>query len=248
MQYFAKAEDAVKNSDSVYRNRVNKAEQSLRYTILEVNSKLDTSSKTTPYYLSVLDAFKAEADRGKADLLDEGKTKTVDYYNDEKNYLQNRTVPHLAKGASLKIINPAGYFPKQDLQTLFDGILGNKTRDSKWVAFDKSPVEFVIDLGKQVSFKTIKMNFIHDPDFLTFLPDSITFSISDNGKDFNQIGQVKNNWTGLGVKEYIKTFQFTTSSPQVSRYIKVDIRMINTLSYIVYKKQPVMLCDEVIVL
>jgi hypothetical protein len=248
MQYFAKAEEAVKNSDSVYRNRVNKAEQSLRYTILEVNSKQDDDPKNTAYYLDVLDKFKAEADKEKADLVDEGRTKTADYYNDDKIYLKNRLVHNLAAGAFAQIISPKEYIPKQDLKILFDGILGNKVRDSKWVSFEKSYVEFVIDMGKPVSFDTIKMNFIHDPDFLTFLPDSITFSISNNSKDFTQIGQVKNTWTGLGVKGAIKTFQFVSPAPKNSRYIKIGIKMIDTSSYIIYNKQPVMLCDEVIVL
>lgn len=247
-QYFDKAEAAVKNEgDTVYRNRINKAAQSLRYAILEVNSKLDTSAKKINYYLNVLDAFKKEADKLQADLLDEGKTKTVDYYYDDKNYLQHRIVPNLAAGATAKIIDPAGYVPKQSLSTLFDGILGNKTRDSKWVSFQNGYIELIIKLSKPVSFKMIKMDFIHDPDFFTLLPQSITYSISDNGKDFSKIGTASNTWTNLGVKAAIKTFQIPLSSPKISRFIKISIKMIDTSSYVIYKKQPVMMSDEIII-
>lgn len=247
-QYFSQAITAVKNEDPVYSKRIQTAMQSLRYVILEVEAKQDADSKNDAYYVSQLDEFHSVAKIEKQDLLDEGTVKLDDYYKENGNYLKTRLVKNLAKGATAKIISPPGYMPFGGLSTLFDGILGNKQSDGKWIAFDKTYVEMVVDLGAAKSFDSISMNFIHDPVFITQLPSSVIFSVSDDGNNFKELGVAKNIWPGMGVKKEIKTFRFVCAAKVKTRYIKIAMRMVNFSMYNNLEKPQAMRCDEVIIL
>lgn len=247
-QYFSQAITAVKNEDPVYSKRVQTAMQPLRYIILEVEAKQDADSKNDTYYVSQLDEFHSVAKKEKQDLLDEGTVKLDDYYKENENYLKKRLVENLAKGAAAKIISPQGYLPSGGLSALFDGILGNKQSDNKWIAFDQPYVEMVVDLGAAKFFDSISMNFMHDPVFITQLPSSVIFSVSDDGTNFKDLGVAKNIWPGMGVKKEIKTFRFVCKSRTKTRYVKIAMRMVNFSMYNNLEKPQAMRCDEVIIL
>ncbi len=246
-QFFANAENEVKN-DSIYFKRVQIAEQSIRYAVLEGESKEDTSAKNVNYYLSMLNDFKRVAKEAKVNRVAEGNVTVDSFYNENTTYQKTKRIKHLALGAAAKITDPSGYSPGVSLNALFDGMKGDKTTDKKWVPFEKPFIELIVDLKKTISFDTILMNFIHDPAHLALLPESITFAVSNDNTNFTNIGIVKNSWANLGLKKEIKTFRLAAASKNTARYIKINIKMINSSSYIINDKPPVMLCDEIIVL
>jgi hypothetical protein len=152
----------------------------------------------------------------------------------------------LAANASAVIINPA-LFSVNNLSNLFDKTLGNKTIDSKWVAFKQPYIELVIDLKKQVSIDSISATFMHNPSFKVQLPESVKYSVSDNGNNFTDIGIAKNIWAGLGIKEELKTFAVKAPVNTTIRYIKLSFKMVNSPNITGDDLPQSMLCDEVIV-
>ncbi|MEP6466787.1 MAG: DUF4838 domain-containing protein [Parafilimonas sp.] len=240
-QYFNSAKNAVAQN-AVYLQRVQNAEQSIRYTILDGMKKLNISADTVNY-ANVLSDFKNVAATAKVDKIEEGNASLNDFVADQEAYEKNNIVKNLAAGASLTVTNPASYSVK-NADNLFDKSLGNKTIDEKWVAFQQQNIELVIDMKKAVNIDSISARFMHNPQLKVNLPEYIKYAVSTNGKSFTDIGVAKNIWAGMGVKEDIKNFVLKTSGNTTARYIKMNIKMVGSANI---DSSQSMLCDEIIV-
>ena len=79
------------------------------------------------------------------------------------------------------------------------------------------------------------------------MPEYIKYAVSNDGKNFTDIGTAKNIWAGMGVKEDLKTFVLTPSSNTNARYIKMNFKMVSSANSTGDASSQSMLCDEIIV-
>jgi len=88
-----------------------------------------------------------------------------------------------------------------------------------WQGYSGQNIEVTVDLGKQMSVKKLAAGFIQDEYSWVFMPDSVGFFASNDGKTFTKVGlvvnDVPNNQGGVLVKE------FAVSVSQRSKFVKL---------------------------
>ncbi|HNV49529.1 MAG: GH92 family glycosyl hydrolase [Bacteroidales bacterium] len=97
---------------------------------------------------------------------------------------------------------------------------GNDFRTGRWQGYEGVNLEAVVDLGKTMRISTLSTGFFQDVNAWIFMPEFVEYSISDDGKKFRFIGNVKNpisedDWN-------IQSHDFTLKfAPISTRYIKI---------------------------
>ena len=104
---------------------------------------------------------------------------------------------------------------------LTDGLRGSSDhRDGCWQGFLGNDMEVLIDLGKIQPVRTVAITFLQNNASWIFLPDSVIFSLSPNGKRFHSINELGNTITKKTDKPIIQEFsQIFPDTP--ARFIKV---------------------------
>lgn len=79
-------------------------------------------------------------------------------------------------------------------QTLLNGLYGSSSHtDGQWLGFKGKNMELVIDMGESISVNRIQLNALAMPGRWIFLPRNITVSVSDDGKAYEQAGNIGHN-------------------------------------------------------
>lgn len=110
------------------------------------------------------------------------------------------------------------------LALITDGITasGDTESDPQWVGFKTKDAELVIDFGKPVKIKKVRIGFLQNEEICANAPQEVRLEVSNNGWDyqgFKKLAPVSNT-PGIGRKEY-STSVFNTTA----RYLY--IRLIN---------------------
>jgi alpha-L-fucosidase len=113
-------------------------------------------------------------------------------------------------------------YPGSGVYTLVDGALGTYNfKDGKWQGFHGTDAEAVIDLGKIKPIRKLSWRFLESTGSYIFLPGSVEYSISDNGKEFRTLKAIVNDETGRQDKiPFIKSFDAFPENIQ-ARYIRI---------------------------
>jgi len=75
---------------------------------------------------------------------------------------------------------------------LVDGILGSDNfKDGSWQGFEGNDLDVVIDLGKTIQVKRIKLNFLSDNASWIFLPKQVSVQVSEDGITYKNPGDNK---------------------------------------------------------
>ncbi|MCF8368347.1 MAG: GH92 family glycosyl hydrolase [Bacteroidales bacterium] len=92
-------------------------------------------------------------------------------------------------------------------------------RTGAWQGYQGVDINAVVDLGNIKLINKLEMGFLQDVGAWIFMPLEVQFYVSNNGKDFQSIGIVKNDVSermlGVNIKNF--TLNFSTKA----RYIKV---------------------------
>ncbi len=112
-------------------------------------------------------------------------------------------------------------YPSRGALSLVDGLRGTPNhRDGKWMGFEGNDLEATIDFGKSRDIRKVTIGFIKAEKSWIFLPRSIEFSVSENGKSFRTVGLTLKNemkrLAGEGVNNIPKEFKGLRA-----RYLKV---------------------------
>lgn len=112
-------------------------------------------------------------------------------------------------------------YPSRGALSLVDGLRGTSNhRDGKWMGFEGNDLEATIDFGKSRDIRKVTIGFIKAEKSWIFLPRSIEFSVSENGKSFRTVGLTLKNemkrLAGEGVNNIPKEFKGLRA-----RYLKV---------------------------
>lgn len=92
-------------------------------------------------------------------------------------------------------------------------------RTGAWQGYEGNNLEATIDLGSIQLISSLEVGFLQDVGAWIFFPKQVTFSVSNNGKDFQNIGTIKNNVSQKESDVQIKNFSLNFSAK--TRYIKV---------------------------
>ncbi len=103
---------------------------------------------------------------------------------------------------------------------LTDGIRGTDALNKYWHGFDGEDLIATIDLGEEKSIQEITLGCLqHYRDWI-FLPQSVIYQISNDGKNFTEIGSIQNTISVDEKNTIIKNFTLYFAI-QKARYIKV---------------------------
>lgn len=140
-----------------------------------------------------------------------------------KQNLTGRSVMiHKAIGKKVKYLQPYNYrYTGGGDEALIDGLRGTVNwRSGNWQGFRKNDMEVVIDMEQVVPIRSVFVTFLHHPESWIFMPDSVIFSLSSDGKKYHSINEQRNDLSlkqkGPSIKPYSQLFPDTPA-----RYIKV---------------------------
>ncbi len=104
---------------------------------------------------------------------------------------------------------------------LIDGIQGGADyRAGTWQGFEGENFAATVDLGTTKKLEAVRINFFQDENSWIFMPDSVVFFISMDGKKFTRIGKQINDVPKLKTGAIQKLF-FAAAQGQQARYVQV---------------------------
>ncbi|MCX6243554.1 MAG: family 20 glycosylhydrolase [Bacteroidetes bacterium] len=129
---------------------------------------------------------------------------------------------HKAIGKKVKYLELYSYrYTGGGDEALVDGLRGTvEFRQGNWQGFLGNNLDLIIDMGTVQPIKTIFVTFLQSSKSWIFFPDSVTFSLSSNGKKFHSINEYLNTDPKKIEETVIK--QFSNSFPDTpARFIRV---------------------------
>jgi len=130
-------------------------------------------------------------------------------------------VQHLGVGKPVKLINNATpRYSQKGVEVLADGILATTTfNDGNWIGLHGEDLDVVVDLGKIHSLSKISVNFLENQESWIFLPNSVEFLLSEDGKAFSTIKKIP---LTLEKKPHKSIITFSEDlDDQSARYVRV---------------------------
>ncbi|MEO6704460.1 MAG: discoidin domain-containing protein, partial [Ginsengibacter sp.] len=94
-----------------------------------------------------------------------------------------------------------------------------------WHAFNGNDLIAEIDLGQEIPVQKITIGCLQQYSDWIFLPQSVTYEISNDGKSFTNLGTIKNTISPDEKSAIIKDFTINFAQ-QKARYIRVSAKNI----------------------
>jgi hexosaminidase len=131
---------------------------------------------------------------------------------------------HKAIGKNVTYMYPVSkYYMADGPNSLTDGVRGTDNVSRYWHGFDGNDLIATIDMGAETDVQKITIGCLqHYKDWI-FLPQSVTYSVSNDGENFTDLGTVENTISpdekGFIIKDFTLNF-----SMQKARYIRVTAK------------------------
>ena len=137
---------------------------------------------------------------------------------------QQKFVVHKAIGRDVIYTNPvSSYYRADGPNSLTDGVRGTNAVGKYWHGFYAKDLVATIDLGAETDIRQISIGCLQHYSDWIFLPQSVTYEISNDGKNFVSIGTIKNTISPDEKESIIKDFTLDFSS-QKTRFIRVTAK------------------------
>ena len=136
-----------------------------------------------------------------------------------------RFVAHKALGQSPRLTYPFSnrYKGGGDIG-LVNGLRGSKFHtDGLWQGFEKDDLVAEIDLGNSMKLKKITVGFLHNINSWIFLPISVEFAVSGDGRDFEAIATVKSDVSPNFADVAIEDFSVKVSGKK-ARFVRIQAK------------------------
>ena len=233
---FEMAEEAVSNQPE-YLIRVQDARLPLDYAILEEAKRYcwgergffyrpeNGEWKVKPEMKDLLVRFVSRCKERGFTLIHEHGYTPDDYLKDTMRFIKRQMVKNLALFCNVTLLTESSpKYPAGGASALTDGRRGLEDYNCNWLGFEGTDLEAVIDLGKIRTIKKISSDFLQDIKSWVFLPISVEYEISTDGKNFKKCAVVKNRTPDNKQGKFIQSFTANLKSC-TARYVK--IRAIN---------------------
>ncbi|MDP2037274.1 MAG: chitobiase/beta-hexosaminidase C-terminal domain-containing protein, partial [Ignavibacteria bacterium] len=117
-------------------------------------------------------------------------------------------------------------YPASGKFTLVDGVTGAANfNDGNWLGFNGTDVDVLIDLREINIIFQVTSSFLRDINSYIFLPSSVEYSFSEDGKNFSIPKEIKND-TAQNAKEKISKPFLCEPGKVTARFIRVTARNI----------------------
>ena len=220
-ELFDKAEEAVQE-DTVLLNRVRLSRLPLQYSELEIaRTNPNRDAEVTRQQLEL---FEQRTREYGVVTLNERANHPADYCRLYRQRFLPTNERNIAKGKPVQFISePTGRYASFGAEALTDGLYGGTTFVESWVGWEGRDADFIIDLGEQQSFSTVSGDFLLQSGAWILLPEYVTYSISDDGQTWRDMGTYTfTEDRSLSVK-FIDGF-VTVPQPVSARYIRVKVK------------------------
>ena len=132
-------------------------------------------------------------------------------------------VMHKAIGSSVQYTNPVSqYYLADGPNSLTDGVRGTNAVGKYWHGFSEKDMIATIDLGQAKTIENISLGCLQNYSDWIFLPQSVKFEVSTDGKFFKEIKTV-NSPVDINQKSAVHNFTATFTQEKV-RYIRVTAK------------------------
>ena len=148
-------------------------------------------------------------------------TKYMDYLPQPK-----KQIKHKAVGSQVTLKNPCSEkYKGSGKNSLTDGHVApkkNATAEARnlWTGFETVDLEAVVDFGKDLQFSSIATGFLQNINSWIFMPKKVEYFVSEDGKNFQKLGEVKNP-KSINQREEERIDYKLDFDEQKAKYIKV---------------------------
>ncbi len=197
---FDEAEAAVR-SERVFLTRVQKARLPLQFALLEQAKILGTAPRgcfedagggrwrVVPAAAALLDTFVTRCEQFGVPRLEEHGTTPEEYRATTRRFFDAGLQPSLTRGARVRL-DPAAS-PKYrdgDARALTDGLDGWADYSIHWLGFEGTDMDAIVDLDSITTIRSMRASFLQDLNSWVFLPDSVEFLTSMDGRTWTRLG------------------------------------------------------------
>lgn len=134
---------------------------------------------------------------------------------------------HLASGRAVEIVPAPGakYPGSSGNLTLTDGLLANAdAHDAAWQGYEGDDAQWTIDLGEKKRVETVNAGFLVATAQWVFPPDSLTVSVSDDGKDFREVARVAEPQPTRHLSNFIRRLEVKVDKK--ARFVRISAKNI----------------------
>jgi len=220
---FDRAEEAVAG-DAQRLARVREARLPIQYSKLEI---MRTEHGSDPAEMeTLLTLFEKRVRELGIKELNERRNSPEEYCALYRERFMPRKIRSLAAGAKVDFIEgPTGKYAELGKTALTDELYGGSTFVESWVGWEGKDASMVIDLGEKKEFTQVTTDFLHQLGAWILLPKQVIYSLSDDGKDFRNIGTVDFEEDRSPQVKYVDAMVKSRNDlPFSGRYIKVDVK------------------------
>ncbi len=230
---FDRAEDAVRN-DSAVLARVRTCRLPLQYAVLEQAKVGGTGDRgcfavndngqltVRPEISELLKLFVQRCKAAGVPRLWESGISPDEYLASTSAFFEEGTVNHLARRKTITLEPPASKkYHGGDATALVDGMKGWGDYHAHWLGFEGEDMQATIDLGSVQTISAINTDFLQDINSWVFMPLTVTFSLSTDGKAYRTVGSVANVTPADKDGAIIAPFD-VTFPPTEARYVRVS--------------------------
>ena len=236
---FAEAESAVRG-DSTYLWHVYAAHLPVQYAILEQARMLgfdergfferaaNGSRRTRPEMEGLLQTFYDRCKRvGITRLWEHGNP--PDYYLEStRRFIDDALQPHRALERPVALSVPASAkYHHGESSALTDGLTGRNDYHFHWLGFEGTEMEATVDLGAVQPVARIETCFLQDILSWVFMPQSVEFSVSEDGETFRTVGVANDTIPPERSDPVVAPFD-TRFAPTQARFVRVTTRSYKT--------------------
>ncbi len=137
---------------------------------------------------------------------------------------EQKFVMHKAIGKNVIYAYPESkYYMADGSNTLTNGVRGTSNLSKNWHGFEGNDLVATIDMGTETEVQKITIGCLQSNEDWIFLPQSVSYEVSSDGKNFTVLGIVKNTISpdekGLIIKDFTLDFPL-----QKTRYIRVTAK------------------------
>lgn len=154
--------------------------------------------------------------------MNENRFMLNDYEALYRATIERASQPNFAAGKNVTLLTQPKKYANENPQALTDGAFGGNSFYANWLGFEGNDGEATIDLGEIKNVGHISTAFLQYVNHIVFLPKSVSFYISENGKEYKLIEKI-NNPKPLNSKSkinFIQPFEVNFSKTK-AKYIKI---------------------------
>lgn len=232
-ELFAQAEKAVAG-DPVFEPRVWAAHLPVQFALLEQAKMKALGARgcftqaasgaltVRPEVADRLDVFVRRCQELGVPALWEYGTSPREYGDWTNHFLRRSEKTHLAQGRPVQLAAPASdKYNGGRAESLTDGIRAWNDYHFHWLGFEGQEMAATIDLGAVHAIEDIGVDFLQDINSWVFMPRSVRFLVSADGRDFQEVGRVAARTDPHLWGPQVETFQVEQASTR-ARFIRVE--------------------------